>query len=165
MALLYSKVYAPGGIYLSLQLIAFCLMAFLDLFFHVLMAANKYYLSAGILLVLIPFCMLFNVILIPKFGAVGAACSLVLTMFLGMVIAMVLVCRLFGSPMKLTTLTRVIVVTALTMLVGSQISLVGPWLLLKFVVLLGLYALFLSLFKELSWEDLKPFAVWQKSLS
>jgi hypothetical protein len=46
--------------------------------------------------------------------------------------------------------------------VDRQIPLVGPWLLLKFFVLLGVYSVLLGLLKELSREDLKSFALWQK---
>jgi stage V sporulation protein B len=163
MTLLYSDVYAGGGVFLRLQIMAFGLMAFMDIFFHALMAINKHYQPAGILLALTPVAWLFNSILIPKFGAMGAALALVLTLLGGTVAAMLLAYRWYGPLMRLSTVARVTVATACMMLLGAHIPLVGPWLLLEFIVLFGIYMLLLWLLKEINREDLQSFAIWQKS--
>lgn len=163
MVVLYSHAYGSGGIYLTLQVIAFAFSAFLDIFFQALMAAGKHYQSAGILLALVPLALLINVALIPQLGATGAAISLVLTITLGTVVAAVLAYRRFGSLISLSTVTRVSVATALMAILGMQIPIGGLWVVLKFSVLLGVYIMLLSLLKELSWQDLRAFAVWQKA--
>lgn len=162
MMFLYSDVYAAAGLYLSLQLIAFGLLVFLDIFLHALMAAGKHYQSAGILLALIPVASLFNLVFIPQFGAIGAATSLVLTIFLGTTIATICTYQRFGSLIPLSTLVRVSMATGFIVLISSKISIEGPWLILKLIVLIGVYTLLLIILKELSRQDLKALALWQK---
>ena len=48
-------------------------------------------------------------------------------------------------------------------LIGHQLPGSGLWLLPKFAGLLALYVLVLGLLKEVTREDLHPFAVWQKN--
>lgn len=163
MVLLFSHAYGSGGPFLTLQVIAFTLSAFLDIFFQALMAAGKHYQSAGILVALVPMAWLLNLMMIPHLGAVGAAVSLVLTVTVGAVLAAVLVWRRFGSVIGLATLARVSAATALTAVLGMQIPAASPWLVLKFSLLLGLYTLLLSWLKELNWQDLRAFALWQKA--
>jgi O-antigen/teichoic acid export membrane protein len=106
--------------------------------------------------------LLFNWIFIPQLGAMGASIALMLTVCLGATIAVILAYRRFGALIRPLTVARVIVATVLMVFVDRQIPLVGPWLLLKFFVLLGVYSVLLGLLKELSREDLKSFALWQK---
>jgi O-antigen/teichoic acid export membrane protein len=161
MVLLFSEIYATGGIYLSLHLIAFGLTVFLDLFFNALMAAGKHDQSATILLALIPVALLLNVVLISHFGAMGAATSLVVTVCLGTIVGSVLVYRQFGTWIRLSAAARVILATALVALIDTQIPISGSWVLAKIVALLGIYFLLLGLLKELTWQDLNAFALWQ----
>lgn len=162
MALLYGDLYATSGVYLRFQLVAFGLLAFLDVFFHALMAASQYYYSAGILLALIPLALLLNVLLVPLFGAMGAVAALVLTIALGTAAAGGLTARYYGSLIKLSTVGRVLAATALTVFLGVQISAAGFWVLVELAALLSVYALLLCLLRELGWDDLRPFALWQK---
>ena len=154
MVLVYSSTYASGGRYLSLQLIAFMLLAFLDLFLHALMAGGKPHQSAGILLVMIALGLPLNLVLIPQAGALGAASALVLTMCVGTVLVTLLAYWRFGPLIHKTTLTRVLVATGAVGLIGAHISVEGLWLLPKFIALVGAYTLLLSLLKEVGWNDL-----------
>jgi O-antigen/teichoic acid export membrane protein len=165
MALLYSDVYAPSGAYLRFQLLAFGSFAFLDVFFHALMAAGRYYHSAGILLALIPVAVLLNVLLIPPWGATGAVTALVVTIGLGAVAAAALTAWRYGSLVRLVTVVRVLVATALTALLGAQIVTTGFWVLVELALLLGVYGLILCLLREVGWDDLRPFALWQRGTS
>jgi O-antigen/teichoic acid export membrane protein len=149
-------------VYLRFQLVAFGLLAFLDVFFHALMAAGHYYHSAGTLLALIPVALFLNLLLVPPFGAMGAVTALVMTIGLGTGAATLLTARHYGSLIKLSTVGRVLAATALTALLGVQIAAVGFWVLAELAALLGVYALLLCLLRELGWDDLRSFALWQK---
>jgi stage V sporulation protein B len=162
MALLYSDMYAVSGVYLRFQLVAFGLLAFLDVFFQALMAAGRYYYSAGILLALIPVALLLNIVLIPPFGPMGAVTALVMTIGLGTAAAAGLAARRYGSLIKLSTVGRVVAATALTAFLGVQISAVNFWVVVELAALLGVYTLLLCLLRELGWDDLRPFMLWQK---
>jgi O-antigen/teichoic acid export membrane protein len=154
MVLVYSSAYASGGIYLGIQLITFMLVAFLDLFLHALMAAGRRYQSASILLVMIALALPLNLVLIPQAGPLGAAAALLLTMSLGTAFVTGLAYWRFGPLIRKTTLARVLVATAAVGLIDAHLSVGDQWLLAKFIALVGIYALLLSLLRELGWHDL-----------
>lgn len=163
MTLLYSEVYASGGTYLRLLLIATMLFAFLNIFIiNALPAAGKYHQSVGLELSLIPVASLLYFLFIPGFGAVGAAASFALIVLLGTTIAAFFAYRRFGSLIRLSAVGRVIMATTVMALVGYYLPGFGLWLLPKFALLLSLYVLLLALSKEVTREDLMAFALWQK---
>jgi hypothetical protein len=65
----------------------------------------------------------------------------------------------------MSTIARVVIATALRALIGLQLSFGGIWLLVELSALLGVYGLFLALLRELDWQHLRPFALWQKKPS
>ena len=132
LTLLYTGVYATGGTYLGLQLIAFVLLAFLDMFFHAIAVAGKPYHSAGVLLALIPIAILFNILLIPKFGALGAATALMLTVGLATMSAAFLAYQRFGPLLRLKTIVNVATSTAIIIFISLLMPVKGLWLFLKF---------------------------------
>lgn len=160
MSLLYSSVYSAGGVYLAIQVVAFGMVSLLDAYLHALMAIDKRRQAVGILLALVPVAIILNVLLIPRWGALGAASSLAFTIGAGTVAAMVATAREFGALVRPLTVVRVLAATAIVVLIGGQISLEGGWLVLKLLVLLGLYVAILGLLREVTREDLHPFAVW-----
>jgi O-antigen/teichoic acid export membrane protein len=159
MELFFSSAYAQGGIYLGLQLVAFGLFAFFDIGFQALMAAEKLYRCAGILVALVPIALASNFMLIPRFGAMGAAASLLLTIGLGTMIAAVLVFHRFGSVIRTSTVFRVSVATALILLIGAQISVPSIWLPFKLAALFSAYAVLLTISRELRWQELRALIV------
>jgi O-antigen/teichoic acid export membrane protein len=164
LILIYSDAYATGGAYLGLQLIAFGLLAFLDMFFHAIAVAGKPYYSTGILLALIPIALLFNKLLIPHFGALGAATALTLTISLATISAAVLAYQRFGRLLNPKTVMNVAMATMGMILVSPLMPVKGPWLLPKFFSLLVLYVVVLSLLREISLKKLLMCAVWQKQV-
>jgi O-antigen/teichoic acid export membrane protein len=129
---------------------------------HGLMAAGKYYLAAGFLLVLLPLGVLGNLVLIPQYGALGAALALLAIILLGTIIAAVWAYQRFGALIKRASLLRITAATALMAWLSTQISLNRLGLLLEFAGCLVVYGLLLSLCKEIRWDDLKAFALWEK---
>ena len=164
MILLFSQVYASGAQYLQLLIIATILFAFLDIFIlSALPAAGRYGQSVGLGLFLIPIALLLNFLLIPRFGPIGAASSLVLVVLLGTTLAAIFAYRRFGSLVRLSTMARVSLATTGMALVGQQIPSYGLLVLPKFVGLLALYLLLLGLLKEVEREDLKSLGLWQRN--
>jgi len=159
MTLLYSAAYSSGGVYLRLQVLAFALLVILDIMFHALMVAGKQNLAGGVLLAFVPVAAAMNLVLIPHLGALGAATALLLAVGLAATVGAFLTYRRFGSLVRWPSLGRVVSAGALTALVGAQIPAVGPWLVVKFVILLGLYGLLLALLKEVSRADLRVLAL------
>jgi O-antigen/teichoic acid export membrane protein len=155
LSCLFSSAYAAGQIYLRFQLGAFGMLVFLEIFLNALMAGGKYGQSVGILLLLIPVQLLFNLILIPQFGAVGAAASSVITFSIGAAFATVVAVRRFGSLIRLSTLAKGTAATVLVGVVGSQIVLPGVLIMLKLLLLVLLYGLLLAMLGELTSQDFK----------
>ena len=93
--------------------------------------------------------------LIPSFGAIGAALALVLTAFFSAIVSGVLVYIRLGALIESSTFFRGALATVLMALVCLQIPWTGPWLLLKYAFLVVLYALTLLVMGELKWDDLK----------
>jgi O-antigen/teichoic acid export membrane protein len=162
LMLLYTGVYATGGTYLGLQLITFMLLSFLDMFFNAITVAGKPYHAAGILLALIPIALLFNLLLIPKFGPLGAATALMLTTGLATLMAAFLAYQRFGPLLRLKTIVNVAASTAIITLISLWIPVMGFWFLLKFFILLIIYLLVLSLLRELSFKSLFRLLIFRK---
>jgi O-antigen/teichoic acid export membrane protein len=165
MELLYSDMYTSGGIFLVLQLAAFGCKAFFDLYMVGLMAAGKYYQPVGFLLILLLLALPGNLLLISQYGALGAAFAFLAIALLGTTVAAIWAYRQFGALIKRASVVRITAATALTALLSTQVPVSGLGLLLKFAGFLLAYGLLLSLFKEIRWDDLKAFALWDKPAS
>ena len=122
-----------------------------------LIAGGNPYLAAGAALLSVPLAVLFNLALIPSFGAIGASIALVLAALLNAAIGGVLVCMRLRALIELSTLVRGALATALIALLSPLFTWAGPWLLLKLSLLLIVYAFILLAFGELKWEELKFF--------
>ena len=161
MIFVFSESYADGGPFLALLLTAFCLFSLLDTLLHTMIAAGKYYQVTIGLIALLPVSFVLGELLIPPFGAVGAAMAFVLTMGIGTLAAMFWIYYRFGAPLQLLTFVRATIATVLVAVLSTRFDVSGMWLLLKLSVLMLLYGGALTLMKELSAQDLKPLAVWK----
>ena len=162
MLFLYSSRYADGAQLLSLQVLAFGLFGFAQVFSELLVARGNAYLAALAQLVHIPVALLLNYMLISTWGAIGAATALVLTAGLMALITGVLVWQRFGTPIEVDTVSKVLLATALVAVVATQVPAGGTWLLVEYLFLLGLYILSLVLLRELTWDDFQIFALWRR---
>jgi stage V sporulation protein B len=160
--LLYSEAYTPAAEILPYQVFGFAALAFLDIFFHVMMAYGRFAYCAGILFGLVPFGVLLNLALIPLWGGFGAAVALLLTIAAGSAIAALLAARQFGRLLVPASALRIGIATLALIPLAHQVSAPGIWLVPKFLGLLAVYLLFLALLRELTVEDLRPFAVWKR---
>ena len=134
MTLLYSAQYILGGNLLRILIFGFSLFAFLDTFLIFLQARGEIYVSLGIGLGLICLMVLLSLILIPMFGPLGAALTVMVTMGVGVVIIGIIVYRRFGPMLTPSILIKVSIATAIAVAVGIQISVTGPLLLLQYAV-------------------------------
>jgi O-antigen/teichoic acid export membrane protein len=162
MTFLYSGVYASGSVYLRLQIIAVIAQSLLGVILVVFSVAEKYMLTVATLFSLILLSLVLNIGLIPQFGAIGAAISVILTNTIGAGIAAIFLYRRFGTIIRLLTVFRSAVATTLIALLSRELTAVGVGLVPKFSLLLGGYVLLLALLKELQREDLRGFELWRK---
>ena len=159
MALLYSDTYRGGGVYLKLQVVAFVAMAYLDLLLSALMARHRHAVAVGILAGLVPLAVAANLLLIPRFGAVGAAVSLLATIGIGTAVAMVCTYRYFGALVHAATLYRVAFASVCMALVGVFVAAPPMWLIPKLAALAAVYGICLFATKEIQIAELRSFAL------
>lgn len=162
MVFVFSEEYADGGPLLALLLIAFGLFSVLDTLLHAMIADGLQHQVMAGLLALVLVALGLNALLIPAFGALGAAGSFTLCLALGTVVAIVWSYRRFGESVELRTVVRTVIATTIAALVGVQIDATGLWLVAKLSGLLVVYGAILGLLREIGPRDLSAFAVWKR---
>ena len=155
MGLLFSQSYSVGASFLGLQIFAFALFVTAQAFNEMLIARGNAFLAAGTTLLHVPLALVFYLTLIPSFGAIGAAIALVLTAFCNAAVSGVLVYIRLGALIESSTFVKGVLATALMALVCLEITWTGPWLLIKYFLLLSVYGLALLALGELKWDDLR----------
>ncbi len=162
MSLLYSPVYAAGGVYLGILLGGYGLFALLDTFLHALIGADRHNLASSLLLAILPVVFISSIGLIRLWGPTGAAASFVVTFGMGTVLAAFATYRRFHVlPVALLTLLRAAIATAIAAFVGMQIESSGIAVLAELALLSLIYLLALAALREIGPQDLRPFAVWK----
>jgi O-antigen/teichoic acid export membrane protein len=154
LALLFSAPYAAGQPFLVLQLAGFGLFALLDVLVNALMASGRQRTVALVLTLLVPFAFASNYLLIGRLGAVGASVALVAGVAIGTAVTSVLVRLHFGAFAPWMTIVRVGIAGAAVAVASNSFAVEGPLVLVKLVVLGGMYVSILLAFRELSWRDL-----------
>jgi O-antigen/teichoic acid export membrane protein len=154
LALLFSRAYADGHRFLPLQLAGFALFALLDVFANALMAAGRHRAVAMVLTATVPFVWTANYLLIPAFGPMGAAVSLILGIAAATVVAGAIAGRHFGALVRGTMLARVLLAAGVVGFASAAWPAQGPLVLGKLAVLGAGYVLILYLQREITLEDL-----------
>jgi O-antigen/teichoic acid export membrane protein len=152
---LFSYAYAEGGRFLRLQLAGLGLFALLDVLSSSLMAVGRQRLVATIVVAIAPVSWLLNLLLIPRFGPIGAATSMVCGLALATAITGAVAQRHFGSVLRVATLARVTIAALMVEATSAAWQVQGPVVLLKVVALSVFYLLVLLLLGELTWQDLR----------
>jgi polysaccharide transporter, PST family len=159
---LYARAYAEGASVLALQVFAFALFGVARAYSGMLIVQGQPYLATGLACLVIPVAIGANVVLVPYFGAIGAATSLVLTALVATIVSGFVLSRQFGSLICAATLLKGVMATAVMAGLAPYIVLTGPWLLLKYVILIAVYGLVLALLREFDTEDVSALAIWRQ---
>jgi O-antigen/teichoic acid export membrane protein len=162
VTLLFGADYAPAGDILRWQLVAFALLPLLDLCFMALAADGRPALPAWLLAALIAPAMVLCLALVNRHGGAGAAAAQAIVVAIATALAALAAWRRFRTLVPPLTLLRVGGATALTALLSAQISITGPWLVVKLAALAALWLIVLVLLRELTLADLKAFAIWKR---
>jgi len=163
MVLLYSDHYGGGGEFLQLLIFSAIALAFVDLFASALHAHGDAYRTGATLFVAIVLGVFLNVTLISRYGAIGAATTSAITGLLGAVMLGVLVHRRFGSLLTARTMVNVVIAALMMSGVASLVSATGLLLVIACVGCVAVYVAGLVVLREITWEDLEPFAFWRST--
>lgn len=153
LALLYSRPYGEGGLFLPLQLAGLGLFALLDAFSHSLMAGGRQGLPVGAVIATIPIIAISNYILIPWIGPLGAAVSMILGVSIACLLMGTMAYRDFGSLARASTLGRVLCAAATVALASVLSPISGPLVLIKLAFLGGIYLVVLFMLGEITRKD------------
>jgi len=93
-----------------------------------------------------------NAVLIPRYGATGAACSLILSEASGFIICLVLLMRRYGQCLPVATMVRMVPALALGVLAEQLVE--GHWGVRIFAVGAA-YGIGLFLFRAVAWSDVR----------
>ena len=163
MALLYSGEFRPAGAYVRILVLYAVSLPFVDLFASALSASGKPYRGGVTLLSVIPVIVFLNVVLVGRYGAIGAAYGSALagglcTMALG-----IMVINRFGALMTPRTLIN-IVAAMLLMATAAHYASVYALPAWTYVGCLAIYGLALIALREIGRDDLAPLAFWKWGL-
>jgi O-antigen/teichoic acid export membrane protein len=161
MSLLYSSTFERGGIYLAVLVITALLFALIALLTSVLNVRGETRVCVGMMIALIVIALAINTLLIPTYGALGAAYSMAFASFLGVLVFGVLVHRQFGPLMKFHTFLRTVVAALLMAVLVCQFNVTGLLLAPFYLICLATYGLVLIALGEISRADLDTLAVWR----
>jgi len=159
LAILFSRAYADGAVFLWLLLAGFSLFALVDAFSHTLIAAGGQWRVACTLAGMAPIAWFSNYALVPRFGPVGAAVSMMLAMAVTATVTGAMVYRQFGSPIRAATLRRVLTAAAIVAVVSVLLPVRGPLVIAKVAALGVVYLMALHWLGEITASDL-GLALW-----
>jgi O-antigen/teichoic acid export membrane protein len=163
MGLLYSGEFRTGGGYLRALLVYAALLPFMDLFASVLSARGEPYRGGTTLAVVIPAAVALNLLLIPRYGPMGAAYASGLAGLAGTAALGVQVFRRCGAFVAGRTFLNIVLASGAAVMIARQLA-VRAWH--PFVVCgagLTVYAAVLLVLRELRQEDVEPLAFWKWS--
>jgi O-antigen/teichoic acid export membrane protein len=154
MELLYSTLYTPGWIYLSILVISFLFYTFLMTFNAIFIAIGRPSYGAWITLALIPLGVFLDVVLILAHGPLGAAIATTAIMAIGAAVGAAILFKRFGSVVDVSALIKSGFAVAVISLIGWQLPSSGLMVLVELAALMGLYGVVLALAGIIGRDDL-----------
>ena len=153
-SLLFSARYACAGPPLALLTIAISCDAGLRLMQVLIAAANRPGARMVLAVSLVPLAVGLHLVLIPRFGLMGAASVTLATLAVGLVVGTVLVYRFVGAAPPFASALRCVSAGVAVYILGRYWHVAGWWLLGKLFLLGILYVVLLLVLRELRSKDL-----------
>ena len=152
--LFYSDAFAPASSPLSVLIFGISLMAVFTSFTGVISASGKPSISLCLIVILLPIAFGANLVLIPKYGLLGAAIASTFTYGVGVVVAGSFVFFKFGKCVSILSVSRILIASfAISFLLprypANGLMLFGAYLI-AFCVYIGI--LFIT--REITGEDI-----------
>jgi O-antigen/teichoic acid export membrane protein len=154
LELLFPKDFGQAAGILAVLIWGMTLLAVYFLFTTILSADNRPRLALWITLATVVFDVLFNIIWVPRYGAMGAAAATTASILIGSVVGGVRVRKRFGSILSGRAFGRILIASAAVYGLSFLVSVHG-WMVLPVAALLGIiYLVILFVLRELRREDL-----------
>ena len=150
IVLFFSAEFFAGGDILRILFWGMALLAFHFLLSTILTADNKPKLPLIITLCILILSICFNLILIPKYGAIGAAIATTCSVFIGVLFSGTMVFKRFRTFIDLRSLGKIIFASLIIFFISLIVRANGLKIIFVCGVLLIIYLIFLIFLKELN---------------
>jgi len=152
--LFYSEAFIAASSPLSVLIFGMSLMAVFTLFTGVISASGKPYVSLRFSVILMPITFGANLVLIPKYGLLGAAIASTFTYGVGVVVAGSFVFLKFGKCVSILSISRIFIASfAISFLLPSY-PVSGLILFCAYLMALCVYIGILFVTREITGEDI-----------
>lgn len=152
--ILYQSAYESGGVIVSVLIWGMIFLAYLLLLSTIINADHRPIISVCIVMTAIVVDILLNIVLVPKYGAVGGAIATTIATGMGFIIALVWTYKRFHVFVRGKTFIRV-AIAGLFVWVSSKVFIVhGSAILLLALVNVIFYSLILIISKEIRIDDI-----------
>jgi O-antigen/teichoic acid export membrane protein len=142
MTLLYSEQYAPGGEYLALLIFGNGLLyTVFSILMSILLAIGQHKAAAHIALVALAPAIIANAVLVPHFGAAGAAYATIVAAAAAVLMVGIAIWRQLGSLIEPAMLLKALLLTAVLGTCAIAIQLSGVYILVEMAGLMILFIL------------------------
>jgi stage V sporulation protein B len=153
--LFYSSKYTPAANPLAILVIGLGAFTVFNILTTVINAAGSSRVPMIMTVALIPFAVVLNWFLISTYHLKGAAIATTITGLAGMVIASVYILKIFGPFMDAVSFIKMLLASLITYTIALEVEVNGPFLILWYAILFGIYLSILVLVKELNINNLE----------
>jgi O-antigen/teichoic acid export membrane protein len=155
--ILYSANFSGAVMPLSILFFGISFSVVLSLLSTVVIGSGSPRVAMIFSLILLPLDIVLNLLLIPKYGLVGAATATTLTFFAGSVMLGIYIYSRFNTLMNVSSSLKILFASTVIYALSVILPFQGLWIILEFILLFILYAFILLIVKEISKEDIKIF--------
>lgn len=155
LMLLYPVSYAQAGCALAYLSFGYLFFSVFNVSTAVLTSSGNplYSLILGIIMLI--FQIIFNVLLIPRYGINGAACATATAQMIGLIVAGMVVYKKFGVFIPFANILRVSAVAAIIYVIALSVHFQGIFLIIKNIILIVLFVLLMLIVREVSINEIR----------
>jgi len=153
VTLFYPLEYSSAGTVLNILIVSSVFLIIMTSFMGVIIGLGKPKVELFIGIAALFFLFSLNLIFTRNFGLIGAAYSLLITMFLTALISGIYVHHKLSFTLPFNSLLNIIFASAFIFLLGLIWKSSGFWLIVQYSVLIIVYLFILFLFREFNPED------------
>ncbi|KCZ70616.1 membrane protein involved in the export of O-antigen and teichoic acid [Candidatus Methanoperedens nitroreducens] len=157
VSFLYSAKYAPAAEPLKILIFGWALLALFQLLATILSAGGYPRLPAYIVCLSLLISFLFNSILIPVYGLPGAALATTVTGLFAVSLAALYVHKIYRASVGLSSILKIFGASVVVNFLAGNIKIHHYFLPIEYIILFGIYILFLFFLREINNKDFQTF--------
>ncbi|MDD3816403.1 MAG: polysaccharide biosynthesis C-terminal domain-containing protein [Desulfocapsaceae bacterium] len=151
--LLYSNRFSSASTPLEVLAFGFLFLSLFTFLSTIIAASGRPKTAMAFMLMVVPVDILSNLLLIPRYHLLGAACATALSCFIGMFADMIYVYRKFHANLPMISILKIGIAALFAYLIVATLSGNSFFLPLSYICALALYLIFLLVQKEIKSEE------------